>query len=209
MDSVPTGMKSDPPAGNTGFAPSTEETEATVEEPELISLLATLRVEAAPEADFEGRFLCDLRDRIAREAVCRPARTLLWEHITQFLTNLIHRRRLTLGATACGTFALCSAYFAWSPGGGAESRAEVALTNRFESTLSSLKPGAAKDVTRISVGKPSAARAAVSSATGLRTSVLFAEADESYDPSYTRPHQQEGMSVPQVGDSRALPTIGF
>lgn len=179
------------------------------EEAELVALLASLRVEAAPEADFESRFLYDLRERIAREAVCRPARTLLWEHMTQFWGNLVHRRRLAFGATACGTFALCSAYFALSGGDFSEARVESALTNRFESTLSSLKPGVAKEMTRISVGKPSPIRTAAYSPTSLRPPVLFAEAEDSYESSaYSHPHQQENMTMPQA-ESLHVPSIGL
>ncbi len=208
MDNAPTGMKSETSAGKpdqtaVGIG-------SKVDEGELVALLAALRVEAAPEADFEARFLYDLRERIAREVVCCPARTLLWEHIMQFLTNIGRRRRLAFGATACGAFALCSAYFAWSSGGGTDTHAEATLTNRFESTLSALKPGAAKDVTRISVGNPSSSRTVGSSPTGLRTSVLFAEADETYESSpYTRSHRQENISVPHSDASRGLPALGF
>ena len=48
-------------------APETEE--------QLVALLATLRVEPVEEADFESRFLSEFHDRVAREAVCCPART--------------------------------------------------------------------------------------------------------------------------------------
>lgn len=208
MDNASTGMESGTPAEKSN--PATAGIDSKIDDGELVALLASLRVEAAPEADFEARFLYDLRERIAREVVCCPARTLLWEHILQFLTNLGRRRRLAFGATACGAFALCSAYFAWASGGSTEAHAEAALTNRFESTLSALKPGVAKDVTCISVGKPSPARAAFSSPAGLRASTLFAEADETYEsPTYTRSHQQENIGVPHPGASHGLPAIGF
>lgn len=208
MDNAPTGVKSETSAGKPGQ--SAAGIGSKVDEGELVTLLAALRVEAAPEADFEDRFLYDLRERIAREVVCCPARTLLWEHIMQFLTNIGRRRRLAFGATACGAFALCSAYFAWSSSGGTDTHAEATLTNRFESTLSALKPGAAKDVTRISVGNPSSSRTVGSSPAGLRTSALFAEADETYEPSpYTRSHRQENISVPHSDATHGLPAIGF
>lgn len=207
MDNAPTGMKSETSAGKSDAA--TAGIGSKVDDGELVALLASLRVESAPEADFEARFLHDLRERIAREVVCCPARTLLWEHIIHFLTNLGRRRRLAFGATACGAFALCSAYFAWSSGGKPDAHAEATLTNRFESTLSALKPGVAKDVTRISVGNPSSARAEVSSPAGLRASTLLSEADETYESSYTRSRQQESMSVPHPGASHGLPAIAF
>jgi len=208
MDNAPTGMKTETSAEKSNQAEAG--IGSKVDEGELVALLAALRVEAVPEADFEGRFLYDLRERIAREVVCCPARTLLWEHIVQFLTNLGRRRRLAFGATACGAFALCSAYLAWASSGSTEVHAEATLTNRFESTLSSLKPGVAKDVTRISVGKPTSARSVDSAPTGLRASVLFAEADETYESSpYARSHRQESISVPRSDSSRDLPAFGF
>lgn len=73
----------------------------SLSETDLVALLATLRKEATPEANFEERFLYDFHERIAREAVCRPARTLLWEHIRQFLSNL-GGRKLAYSASTLG-----------------------------------------------------------------------------------------------------------
>ena len=50
-------------------------------EDDIVSLLAALRQEPHPEANFEDRFVHDFRDRVARYAVTRPARKVLWEHI--------------------------------------------------------------------------------------------------------------------------------
>lgn len=84
----------------------------SLSETDLVALLTSLRKEATPEAHFEERFLYDFHERIAREAVCRPARTLLWEHVRQFLSNLVGRKLAysasTLGAgmIALGIYSL-------------------------------------------------------------------------------------------------------
>lgn len=72
-----------------------------VTEEQLLALLATLRVEQTPEADFEGRFLCEFHERVAREAVCCPARRHLLAHVLQMLEN-IGRGRFAFGASALG-----------------------------------------------------------------------------------------------------------
>ena len=70
-------------------------------EEQLVALLATLKVERVEEADFEGRFLAEFHDRVAREAVCCPARRHLLAHIMQMLDNF-GRGRLAFGASAMG-----------------------------------------------------------------------------------------------------------
>ena len=67
----------------------------------LVELLASLRVEATPEAHFEERFLCEFHERVAREAVCRPARQHVWSHMMQMLENF-GRRRVACGASTLG-----------------------------------------------------------------------------------------------------------
>lgn len=81
-----------------------------VTEEQLLALLATLRVEQTPEADFEGRFLSEFHERVAREAVCCPARRHLLAHVLQMLEN-IGRGRFAFGASALGIglVALCFA----------------------------------------------------------------------------------------------------
>lgn len=73
---------------------------------EIVVLLRSLRVEATPEAYFEERFLYEFHERLAHEVVNRPARTLLWEHLQQVLSN-IGRRRLIWGASSVSFGALC------------------------------------------------------------------------------------------------------
>ena len=70
-------------------------------EDDLVALLASLRVEPTPEADFEERFLYDFHDRVAREMVCCSARRRVWEHVVQLLTNF-GRRRLVYGSSTLG-----------------------------------------------------------------------------------------------------------
>lgn len=77
---------------------------------ELVVLLRTLRVEATSETYFEERFLYEFHERLAHEAVSRPARVLLWEHLLQALTNF-GRRRLIWGASSAGLGALCLGFF--------------------------------------------------------------------------------------------------
>jgi hypothetical protein len=70
------------------------------EEEKIIKLLSSLRVEPAPEADFEGRFLAEFKNRMARDSVIKPARALLWEHIRQFIDNVGGVRRWAMVSTS-------------------------------------------------------------------------------------------------------------
>lgn len=89
-----------------------------VEDQELVVLLRSLRVEAAPEAHFEERFLYDFRERLVQEAVSRPARALLWEHLVHYLRNF-GRRRWLWGASSFSLGVLCLGALAWLQGSGA------------------------------------------------------------------------------------------
>lgn len=77
-----------------------------------MALLATLRVEPVEEADFESRFLSEFHDRVAREAVCCPARRHLFAHLLQLVDNF-GRGRLAFGASALGlgVVAICFAAY--------------------------------------------------------------------------------------------------
>ncbi len=127
-----------------------------ISEAELVTLLVSLKVEPAPEADFEERFLCDLRERVARESVCCPARRLLWDHILQVFANF-GPRRLAYGASTLGLGVLAAGYFAL-PGETEPAGAAVAAQNplsRLEHSLSSLRPNSGKGVhecTTITIG---------------------------------------------------------
>ncbi len=111
-----------------------------ISESELTELLASLKVEPAPEADFEARFLLDLRERLARESVCCPARRLLWEHVMQMLANF-GPRKLAYSASTLGLGVLAAGFFAL-PGEPEQAGASVAKNTltRLEHSLAALRP---------------------------------------------------------------------
>lgn len=89
---------------------SNKETSGTnLSEDDIVKLLATLRMEPHPEANFEDRFVHDFRDRVARYAVTRPARKVLWEHIMLRLTG-IGKLKLACGATTLGVGVLAAGF---------------------------------------------------------------------------------------------------
>lgn len=75
------------------------------EEEKIVKMLSMLRVEPAPEADFESRFLADFKNRVASDSVTRPARVLLWEHVRQFLDNVGGVRRWAMVSTSLAVVA--------------------------------------------------------------------------------------------------------
>ncbi len=81
-------------------------------EDDIVSLLSTLRQEPHPEANFEDRFVHDFRERVARYAVTRPARKVLWEHILLRLTN-IGKFKWACGATTLGVGVLAAGFLSW------------------------------------------------------------------------------------------------
>jgi hypothetical protein len=95
-------------------------------EAQLVALLATLRVQPVEEADFESRFLSEFHDRVAREAVCTPARRHLLSHLLQLVDNF-GRGRLAFGASALG-IVVVGACFALVPAAqvGSDTTATVA-----------------------------------------------------------------------------------
>ncbi len=116
-----------------------------ISESELIGLLASLKVEPAPETDFEGRFLYDLRERLARESVCCSARSLLWAHVRQMLANF-GPRKLAYGASTLGLGALAVGVFALPEESSSAGVAAVKKPlSRLESSLASLRPNSASD----------------------------------------------------------------
>lgn len=129
------------------------EKEQTDPEEHLIALLAELKMEATPEADFEERFLYDFHEKIAQQAVCRPARLLLWEHVMQMLSN-IGKRKIAYGASAIGLGAFAIGFFSW-PGAENDPIAVpvAAAAEGLEHSMASLKPGTAKEYTCITVSK--------------------------------------------------------
>ncbi len=117
-----------------------------ISESELVGLLASMKVEPAPEADFETRFLYDLRERLARESVCCSARRLLWDHILQMFSSF-GPRKLAYGASTLGLGALAAGFFALptEPEAVGTSVAKNTLT-RLEHSLAALRPNAEQEV---------------------------------------------------------------
>ncbi len=111
-----------------------------ISDSDLAELLASLRVEPAPEADFESRFLGDLRERLARESVCCPARRLLWDHILQMVANF-GSRKLACGASSLGLGALVLGFFVLPEETATQGTAASAHStlSRLESSLASLR----------------------------------------------------------------------
>ena len=64
----------------------------------LSELLSQLSKEPTPEAHFEERFLSVFHDRVMQEAVCKPSRARLWEHLACFFSS-VHKGRLALAST--------------------------------------------------------------------------------------------------------------
>ena len=110
--------------------PKTSHTPVADTEEQLVALLATLRVTTTEEADFEGRFLSEFHDRVAREAVCCPARRHLFAHILQLIDNF-GRGRLAFGASATGLCVLAVVYAMYPAGqAGTETIASVAAEHQ-------------------------------------------------------------------------------
>lgn len=129
----------------------------SADEVELVALIAELRLEQTPEANFEERFVCDLRERIVRDAACCPARFRLFEHLCLFF----RRHLLSSGASALGVGALAVGCFSVWP---SEERtptkatASSVVTSGYEESLAGLAPSSVSEVeqcTSIRVG-PSA-----------------------------------------------------
>lgn len=100
-------------------------------EEQLVTLLATLKVERVEEADFEGRFLEEFHERVAREAVCCPARRHLFSHIAQLLDNF-GRGRLAFGVSSLG-LGIVAVAFALYPAekGAVDTAASVAADRKL------------------------------------------------------------------------------
>ena len=113
-------------------------------ETRLVAVLASLRVSQTPEAGFEERFLYDFHERIAREAVCCPARHRLFEHLLQMLENF-GRRRLAYGASTLGVGVLAVGGYMAIP----EQETSVtssAVMSRFDSGIAAMSPALSRDL---------------------------------------------------------------
>ncbi len=118
-------------------------TKDTIAEAQLLSLLASLKVEETPEADFEERFLYDFHNRVVRETVCCPAHLRAWEHVLQYLTNF-GKKRILFGASTLGVGVLAMGMMI-VPSTDDSADARVLVAKRFDDTVSSLVPGLARD----------------------------------------------------------------
>lgn len=105
--------------------------QTSVSEKQLVAVLATLRVEQTPEADFESRFLAEFHERVAREAVCCPARRHLLAHLWQFFEN-VGRGRFAFGASALG-FAVFVVCFSLVPSSWTGAETQAAVTHEKQS----------------------------------------------------------------------------
>ena len=131
---------------------------------EIIVLLRSLRIEATPEAYFEDRFIYEFRERLVSSAACRPARSLLWEHLLQIISNL-GGRRLAWGLSSFGLGALCMGTLFWQHGG--SKRALVTeICDLSEETA--LHPNAAQNLTSIRVNQRNKRRSHVDPVTTMR-----------------------------------------
>ncbi|MBQ8516302.1 MAG: hypothetical protein IJ498_01840 [Akkermansia sp.] len=113
-------------------------------EAQLLMLLASLKVEATPEANFEERFLYDFHERVARETVCCPAHQRVWEHLMQILHNF-GKRKLVFGASTLGVGALTMGYMIVPSSTDDSTNPRVLVAKRFDDAVSSLVPGLTKD----------------------------------------------------------------
>lgn len=124
---------------------------------QLSILLRSLMLEATPEDHFEERFLYDFRERIARDTVCRPAHSLLWEHMLMMLDSW-GGRRLAMGVSTFSLGVLCTLLYAWH-----QSPAPAELSSSsfcaLEQSASSLRPGASRGVVCTSVRRSRSSRA--------------------------------------------------
>lgn len=113
-------------------------------EAQLLTLLASLKVEATPEANFEERFLYEFHERVARETVCCPAHRRVWEHLMQILHNF-GKRKIVFGASTLGVGALTMGYMAVPSSTDESTNPRVLVAKRFDDAVSALVPGLTKD----------------------------------------------------------------
>lgn len=177
-------------------------------ETELVALMASLRLEATPEANFEERFLYDFHERVAREAVCRPARKLLWEHIRQFLSNF-GGRKLAYGASTLGAGAIALGLYSIPEERGISKVAAAgsAIVGQMENSMAALKPGAAQEFTSIAVGgneKKSFTRDRMAVAQNNTTFALLNQPES--DVLYVSSSQPVNMGL-SAGMDAAFPTL--
>lgn len=123
-----------------------KESDTDSREAQLLALLATMKVEATPEADFEERFLYHFHERVTQEIVCAPAHRRALDHILQALRNFGFGK-IAFGSSALGIGALAIGLFTVPDVQEAHvADAPVAKGRHLESSLSSLAPALASDL---------------------------------------------------------------
>lgn len=115
-----------------------------ISEETLVAMLATMRVKATPEADFEERFLYNFHERVTQEIVCTPAHRRALDHILQALQNF-GMGKLAFGTSALGVGALALGFFSF-PDTQENGIASTHKHNRFETSLASLAPSLRSDM---------------------------------------------------------------
>lgn len=179
-------------------------TQPAIEHEEISVLLRSLRIEATPEAHFEERFVYDFRERLIREAACRPARALLWEHLLQLINNL-GGRRLAWSLSSFSVGAICMGVVFTQYGGGISKHPIANHVYELSGSTSSFLPNAAKELICTSVSR--AKRNAYSNhliASRLSDSDYLADADEDSEmPSqyFTSEADDNGLGVSVPGFS--------
>lgn len=114
------------------------------QEARLVAVLASMRVQITPEADFEERFLYNFHERVTQEIVCIPAHRRALDHILQAFQNF-GMRKIAYGSSALGIGALAFGIFSVqdSQENGLASNHKP---NRFETSLASLAPSLRSDM---------------------------------------------------------------
>ena len=114
------------------------------QEARLLAILATMKVQATPEADFEERFLYHFHERVTQEIVCTPAHRRALDHVLQLLQNF-GVRKIAYGSSALGIGALALGFFS-IPETQENGIASTHKPNRFETSLASLAPSLRSDM---------------------------------------------------------------
>lgn len=168
-------------------------------EAQLVALLATLRVKPAEEADFESRFLCEFHERVAREAVCCPARRHLLSHLMQMVDNF-GRGRLAFGASALGLVVVAVCFAAFPAGqAGMETAATVASAAEHQKNPL-LMPTLENDLVEcatlhIEPGKTTLVNPGVTVIRGQRATIIEVPANYHTTLHYTTESSRKGAKV--------------
>lgn len=97
--------------------------QTNIDDEKLDALLATLRHEPTPEADFESRFIADFHKRLAEARQQQPEPFMA--RVRSFFAS-VWRNKAVYGTSFAALCLLCVTYVAWTPvpsGDGAASNA--------------------------------------------------------------------------------------